>query len=1181
MPQCAGCSHVSPPGAKFCVECGAPFSRRCASCGHLVPHGAKFCAECGEALAGGVPASPMPPVGGPPVSERRTTTLLFGDLVSFTSLSESRDPEDVRELLSEYFGVARTVVHRYGGTVEKFIGDAVMAVWGVPVSHEDDAERAVRAGLDLVTEVTALGRRIGAADLAMRVGVTTGSVAVTLGAVHQGMVAGDAVNTAARVQAAAAPGTVWVDQETRGLTAAAVSYADVGQHVMKGKAEPARLFRAEAVIAAVGGAQRVDGLEAPMAGRDEELRQVKELFHATQADRRSRVVLVTGVAGIGKSRLGWEWEKYADGLSDGVWWHRGRCLSYGDGVAFWAFAEMVRARLGILGSDDQGSSSQKVVDGLDRWASTPAEADWLRPRLEALLGTGDGTGFERPDLFAAWTTFLDRIGADGSPVTLLVEDLQHADAALLDLLEHLLETCSAALFVVALTRPELLEHRPSLASGRRASVVVLDPIEDDTMGTLVDALVRDLPPRARSAIVARAEGIPLYAVETVRALVDHGAVEVHGARHVFVDHDHARVDLDRLTAPTSLQTLIAARLDALTPVERRTAQDASLLGLSFTHEGLMALADVSGYELDRALSGLVRKGVVELQSDRQSSERGQYRFLQSLVREVAYGTLARRDRKARHLAAAAHLEDVGAEVSGSFDGVIAQHLLDALAASAVGDTDRQAVAVRARGRLVSSAERAEALGSPREALRSTQAALDLGGGPAEVAALQERAARVALRAGETSQAEVLAAAARAGHEGAGDRVGVARVMAVQAWIAVVLGRPEESVALGRAGLELLAPEDDVAVRIDLMAAQLNTRSTEELPDKLALAVEVLRLSELRGEPGGLIRAINRLAVLLADAGSSAAYTALLESCVTMAREHHQLPQLGRSLSNLASGTYAVDLDRAREQASEAVEVCRRAGDSYLTEVALTNATFAWWLAGDWDRLLLELGEWFEGREATGGEGPLRLKQIEVQLARGSELPELVLLDSGDPWEQAGNEITRALVEASAGQVRTAAERARRAALEVFGTGFTDEDLEVLLTPAVELQLRAGDIDGAERLLDVADGVPSARWKPLTHAEVARLRGMIAAARGQDPEAVLRDAVRRHESYGAPYLLARAKDELGRWLHRQGRTADSHLLSQGARETYRQLGAAAALGDLDAALGSPGETGAVGSDSAPG
>ena len=224
-------------------------------------------------------------------------SVLFCDLVGFTPLSEARDPEAVRELLSRYFEMARTVIGRYGGVVEKFIGDAVMAVWGTPAATEGDAERAVRAALDLVVAVAALGSEAGMAGLAARAGVVTGEVAVTLGAVGEGMVAGDAVNTAARVQAAAGPGQVLADETTQRLVSSAVEFAGAGEHVLKGKAEPQRLWRAARVLSAVGGAQRVDGLEAPLTGRDAELRMVKELFHAAAGRRVPRLVLVSGRPG--------------------------------------------------------------------------------------------------------------------------------------------------------------------------------------------------------------------------------------------------------------------------------------------------------------------------------------------------------------------------------------------------------------------------------------------------------------------------------------------------------------------------------------------------------------------------------------------------------------------------------------------------------------------------------------------------------------------------------------------------------------------------------------------------------------------------------------------------------------------------------------------------------------------
>ena len=319
-------------------------------------HRCRACFTCGYRRASGFSAGRY---GSEPVAERRLCSVLFCDVVGFTPLSEARDPEAVRELLSRYFGVARTVISRYGGLVEKFIGDAVMAVWGTPTATEGDAERAVRAALDLVSAVEALGAEAGVPGLAARAGVVTGEVAVTLGAVGEGMVAGDAVNTAARVQAAAEPGQVLTDAATQRLAGSAVGFADAGEHALKGKAEPARLWRATRVVSAVGGAQRVDGLEAPLTGRDVELRTVKDLFHAAADRRVPRLVLVSGPAGVGKSRLGWEFEKYADGLAAEVWWHRGRCLSYGEGVAFWALAEIVRR--GRRGGAVPGGAVRRVA----------------------------------------------------------------------------------------------------------------------------------------------------------------------------------------------------------------------------------------------------------------------------------------------------------------------------------------------------------------------------------------------------------------------------------------------------------------------------------------------------------------------------------------------------------------------------------------------------------------------------------------------------------------------------------------------------------------------------------------------------------------------------------------------------------------------------------------------------
>ena len=399
---CASCGHVNVEGQKFCGECGTPLQAVCSSCGHSNPPGQRFCGECGAALAATATApTAAPSQASVPGAERRLVSLLFLDLVGFTTASEDRDAEDTRELLSQYFETARGVIERYGGTVEKFIGDAVMAVWGTPTATEDDAERAVRAALDLVASVPELHP-----DLKARAGVLTGEAAVTIGAQAQGMVAGDLVNTASRVQSAAEPGTVLVGESTRGASEAAIAYEDTGVHELKGKTEPMRLFRALRVVANRGGEGRSAGLEAPFVGRERELRVVKDLFQASAEESRAHLVLVTGIGGIGKSRLSWEFEKYVDGLTLDVLWHKGRCPSYGEGIAYWALAEMVRGRAGIVENEGAEAAAEKLSASVAAHVPDAGDRDWVEPRLAHLLGLADAT-FEREDLFAAWRLFFE------------------------------------------------------------------------------------------------------------------------------------------------------------------------------------------------------------------------------------------------------------------------------------------------------------------------------------------------------------------------------------------------------------------------------------------------------------------------------------------------------------------------------------------------------------------------------------------------------------------------------------------------------------------------------------------------------------------------------------------------------------------------------------------------------
>ncbi len=792
---CPACSSPNEAGRKFCGECGTRLAAVCPSCGSPNSPTARFCGECGNVLvtapsagqagaataaAGPSPApAAAPPTAAAPLAERRLVSVLFADLVGFTTLSEGRDPETVRELLSRYFEVANEVIAKYGGTVEKFIGDAVMALWGAPTAHEDDAERAVRAALDLVEAVRTLGPGIQA-----RCGVLTGEAAVTIGARDQGMVAGDLVNTASRLQGVAPPGAVLVGEATRLASGEAIAYEEAGEQLLRGKAAPVPAWRAVRVVAQRGGRGRDDRLEAPFVGRDAELRLLKDLFHATSRERRVRLVSITGQAGIGKSRLAWEFLKYVDGVVEGVWWHEGRSPAYGEGITFWALGEMVRSRARLLESDDPATTRTRIADMLSEYVPDEAERRRVEPALLALLGVGEPPAAGASELFSAWRTFFERLASTGV-VALLFEDLQWADPGTLDFIEHMLEwSRNVPILIITLSRPELLEKRPGWGAGRRAFLALdLQPLDEAAMRELLTGLVADLPEPAIRSIVTRAEGIPLYAVETIRMLVSDGRlVERDGGGY------RPTGELGELAVPNTLHALIAARLDALDPADRTLVQDASVLGQSFVRDGVAAVAGVEGHEVDARLERLVRSELLRVEIDPRSPERGQYAFVQALIREVAYATLSLRDRRARHLAAARYFESLGDD---ELAGALAVHYVAAFRASAAG-AEADALAGQAKIALRAAADRAIALGSPGQAVTFLSQAIELTQQDAERADLHERAGVAANSAARSDLAlehlEAAASIARA----LGDRRRGARIAARRGEALLAIRRRDEA-----------------------------------------------------------------------------------------------------------------------------------------------------------------------------------------------------------------------------------------------------------------------------------------------------------------------------------------------------------------------------------------------------
>jgi class 3 adenylate cyclase/tetratricopeptide (TPR) repeat protein len=1159
MADCHSCASELADGAKFCKTCGTPAvaaTANCPSCGTSVD-GGHFCSECGASLTA---AAAPPPQS--PVAERRITSVLFGDLVGFTPLSESRDAEEIRELLARYFAECRTVIGRYGGTIEKFIGDAVMAVWGVPVAHEDDAERAVRAGLELATTIAGLGDDVGAPGLAMRVGIVTGEVAVTVGATADCMVAGDTVNTAARVQTAAAPGQVWVDDSTRSLTAASVAFEDVGVHELKGKAEPMRLFAARAIVGEVGGGGRVEGLEAPLTGRDREVRLLKEMFHGAEESGRPRLVVLDGEAGIGKSRIAWEFEKYADGLPATTRWHRGRCLSYGDGVAFWALAEAVRTRLGLTEGDTGEVVDAKLEAGLEAFVPDEEERSWLRPRLAVLVSTELGAEFTRSELFVAWTSWFERVG-QGDTVVLVIDDAQHADDGLLDFLDHLLATSNKAIFVLALARPELLARRPSLG-GRRATVMRLDPLDDDAMSRLVDGLVAGLTPAGRAALVERAEGVPLFAVETVRALIDRDSVVPREGR--YMPADGATLDLDALGAPASLQALVAARLDSLTPDERRVVAVASVLGATCTRAGLVALSgDDSG--IDDALESLQRKEILSVQQDRFAADRGQFRFVQTVVRQVSYSMQSRRDRRLRHLAAASHLSSVaeGSELAL----VIAQHLLDAVDASATGDTDVPELTARACNLLVQAAYRARSLGSSAEARRLFESAgghaVDLG----DRARLSYESGRSAVDAGDYVDGLGMLRSASEQYDALECPIDAGLAAGWQALTHLNINDVSACALVAQTWWDRLEGVPGAEEALIRLSAALASAAISRGDHSTALdyANRRLRYAEASGRKSEIARSLLTVGAIYARTGAAETSRTLVDGAARLARQGDQLDVLSNCLNNLASLQLSRDLVEAEQSAREGIEVARRWGVAAILDYTTLNLVAALWNAG-------RLEDAAKIADAAMPEVSLRMLRnamrglrFRVAEARGEPVPELPdREDSEDAIFQVDRldlEIQQALHDRD---IALAARLADTMLPKLVDAMSIDDDFVTAWPLLVRAALMSGDLALVDRMLAPVEGAAGGGLSPGVRAEWHWFRGAAAALRGDDPacvEAEFRDGIERLDEFGARGMAAQAREDLGRWLVDQGRAAEAEPLLTAARSTYGDIGAAGWLANLDA------------------
>jgi len=851
-------------------------------------------------------------------------------------------------------------------------------------------------------------------------------------------------------------------------TQAAVAFEEAGEQSLKGKGTPVPAWRALRVVAERGGRNRAEALEAPFVGREEELRLLKDLFHATAREKRTRLVSIIGPGGIGKSRLAWEFEKYMDGISETIFWHRGRSPSYGEGITFWALGEMVRARAGLAEADDEAVTRQRIGETVGANITDEAERRWIEPALLALLGQGTSTGADQ--LFAAWRTFFERLAAQ-APVVMVFEDLHWADTGTIDFVEHLLDWSKGVpIFVVTLARPELIERRPDWGAGKRNFVsMYLEPLPEGQMRELLAGLVPGLPQPAAASIIERAGGIPLYAVETVRMLVASGQLVVEDGTY------HPVGDLASLAVPETLTALIGARLDALDPEDRSLLQSAAVLGQSFTVPALAAVAEADEADIEPRLTALVKRDLLSIDVDPRSPERGQYAFVQSVVREVAYNTLAKRDRKAGHLAAARYFEGLGTE---ELAGALATHYLAAHASSPDGP-EADAVAAQARIALRGAAERAMELGSFAQAATFFDQARRITTDPAEIADLLQRAGTAAE---EAAQAEIAVARLREALEmrkAGSDEAAELRATIALARSLIVNFKVEDALALLEPAVERWAPEgahldsDSVELLGQLSRARF---FHEEHERAIAIADRALPVAER-------LDAVALVADLLVTRGTALGNLGRAYEGIGAIRAGLDLADSrGLTATSLRATINLTALDQgdpvgAFQIARAALETALRLGRRSYARTLRMNATAVAIESGDWDWAFAQWQAELETETDELGLIVARWNLLSLNSQRGdqtaAELAELEewAVANGDPGPLAGLDDLRADLAWAEGRLSESSDAGLRAAASDALNAPT------LTRSAGVAALVAGDAERAGRALAAlnATGVHGRVW----------------------------------------------------------------------------------------------------------
>jgi class 3 adenylate cyclase/tetratricopeptide (TPR) repeat protein len=1055
--------------------------------------------------------------------ERKVVTVLFCDLVGFTQRAEDMDPEDVAALLAPYFARLKEELERYGGTVEKFIGDAVMALFGAPVAHEDDPERAVRAAFAIRDFATDAG-------IELRIGITTGEALVTLGArpdQGESMATGDVVNTAARLQSAAPVNGILVSEKTYEATKNAVEYGEVDPVEAKGKARHVPAWAAQRARSRIT-LDRPHG--SPLVGRARELDQVVDTLTRARAERQPQLVTVVGVPGIGKSRLVYELSQAVDRDPELISWRQGRCLPYGEGVTFWALGEIVKAQAGIL----EGDTAEQVEAKLRE--ATPDS--WVRSHLRPLVGlTVDaaGGGEGREEAFTAWRRFLEDI-AGQRPLTLVFEDLHWADEDLLDFVDRLVDWAGGVpLLVVCTARPELLARRPGWGGGKtNALTISLAPLSDEETARLIGGLLEQplMPAETQAALLARAGGNPLYAEQYVRMLRERSA--------------------DELPLPENVQGIIAARLDSLETEQKSLLQDAAAVGKTFWLGAVRAISGLESRAAEMSLHALERKGFVRRERETSIEGDTEYAFLHILVREVAYGQIPRAARAEKHRLAAQWIESLGRPEDHA--EMLVYHYGEALSLARAAGVKMPSIEEPARHVLREAGDRALALHAYAPAVRFYEQALELwpAAGPERARLLFDRA-KAHFLTGRDGGIDLLEEAKRALLD-QGDREAAAEAGIVEAMALWNAGRNNDALDRATAAAALLegAPASSAkAYVVANLARYLELTGRHE--DGMRIGQEAMGMADQLQLDEVRANALNTMGMARVGFGDLAGVDDLEES-LRLALEHGSPFELTRTYNNLGvMSMFAGRVERAAEVFSARLELDERFGmPRWFGESVM--AQHVYW-TGHWDDAVRLVDALLAGESPASAWEVLHGVRARVRLARDDLLgaaddcaPALEAALE-DEWEiGAGTDVETECacvhVLLATGRLAEAADLLEKtlalAWVPPYGWGGVVELALLLRTLGLPL----------DPVVQAAQEHPSHPW----------LQAAWAVARGE-----LENAIDRLVELRCPPLESDVRVRLAERFVAEGRRAEADVQLQMALAFWRSVGATRYIREAEALL----------------